>query len=97
MGVPKDENFKERSKIVNELCSKLDDSLEEVRKEVLRDLCHSIQKLKSHIDSDDERVSLDAIKYHSKLAGLEIDRVENSGNIFITTEREKKILEAATL
>lgn len=78
----RDPNYNERSTLVQQIVNESEsDLVKEAQKALLGDLLESIKLLKDMRFSEDESVSLNAIKHHLKLAGLEKERTEHSGNV----------------
>lgn len=61
----------------SQIDSKIDEVLEGFRKRAM----DAVNKITSLIDSQDERIALDASKYTVKIMGAEVERVNHSGKV----------------
>lgn len=90
--------YKERSKRIAEACNH-SELLKKAQDELYKELTESVVMLKKKRLSSDETISLNAIKHHLKLAGLEVERTENKNQVIvnITSDQAAKIQKAEAL
>lgn len=89
-------DYHQKSKKIEEICAN-DVALKKAREEIFKELSQSVKIIKNLRNSQDESISLKACREHALLAGLYVERseVNHSGNLVISPDHAKKVLNAA--
>ena len=89
-------DYHEKSSILADL-SGFDKLIKQANEELFETIVGSVRGLRQLTESDDERIRLDAIKYHTKLCGMDVDRsvTDSKQEVVISVEQRNKILELA--